>query len=119
MRKLLNEIQPVSLQDAINFIVQNLEDGEREYVIMNGAESLHFSAGMAIRNSWIHGDTLFAQHMASQFLISHPDDMSGLILAGVTAAVCKEPYDPYVLAEEYRQFWKAAGIDPVTGTKLL
>lgn len=115
----LKTLNPISLQDAISSIVNNLTQEETQYIEKEGAESLHFSAGMAIRNAWIHpkGATL-TKHFLDNFGPLHADDMSGMILSGVTAAVRKVPFEPLKEAKRYRDYWDKQGINPVTGDQV-
>lgn len=120
MLTLCSENHPCSLTDAIKLIANNLDEGEREYIIMNGAEGLHHSAGTAIRNAWLYpkGSILRAHFVHNFGDLLHEDDMSNMILAGVTAMVRKVHFDPLILAEQSREYYRTIGLNPNTGEKL-
>lgn len=109
---------PKTLEEAIDVIVPALNDEERHYVEGMGAESLHFSAGMKMRNEWIHPkDAPLTKHFIDRFGPLHADDMSGMILEGITAKIRGLPYDVNARAQYYREYWEDKGINPVTGEK--
>jgi hypothetical protein len=111
---------PTTLEEAVSVLVQNMDDAELAYVIEHGAEGQHFFAGMVIRNAWLWDNPkqgnikILPEHFRQRFGLGHADDMSGLILLGVTCEVCARPFDPEAKAEEYRKFWRAQGVDPLT-----
>ena len=111
---------PSTLEAAIEVSVSGMDAESVAFIKKpdSSPASQHFFAGMAMRNQWeLWGDSVLAQHFKERFGLGHADDMSGIILAGIWAAVRGEPFDPEVKAEHYRQFWVRQGIDPLTQEK--
>jgi hypothetical protein len=110
-----NETKPTTLEEAIKLIVDDLRPEDREYIAKEGTAGSHHSFGMALRNGWglWHGSEL-AEHFKSTYGLGHADDMSGLIMAGVKAAVRGQVFDPQPEVDRYKEHWKRYGVNPLT-----
>lgn len=109
------DYMPTTLEGAIHTIVDNLTEEERDFIKKNGTGCAHMTFGMAMRNGWglWHGSQL-AKHFGARFGLGHADDMSGLILSGVEAAVNGGQFDPDADASGYKEYWAKQDIDPLT-----
>lgn len=43
---------PSTVESAVDAVISSLTDEEKQYIHNQPSESIHFSAGMHIRNSW-------------------------------------------------------------------
>jgi hypothetical protein len=107
--------KPTTLEEAIKLCISYMSDADYAYVEENGAVSAHHGFGMAMRNEWgLWHDSPLNQHFKTRFGLGHADDMSGLILEGIDAAVKDQPFDIDGVVGKYKAHWQAAGIDPLT-----
>lgn len=107
--------EPKTLEEAVDLIDKNLDDGERDYIRAEGVIGLHHGPGTALRNAWLwKAEHPLSQHFRTRFGLGHADDMSSLILDGLEAKVNGKPYDPMPHVEEFKQHWRDAGVDPLT-----
>ena len=119
-----SEHSPQTLEEAIKLVADNLADEEIDFIKEHGAESAHHTAGQAIRNAWLWDNPKegrvrpLAQHFRDRFGLGHADDMSNLILCGVTASVKQVPYDPTPHVESSKKHWRGYNIDPLTQERL-
>lgn len=116
----LEEHSPKTLEEAIALLDHALSDPERAIILKSGAEQFHFGPGMAIRNAWIHprgkeSNTPLTQHFIDRFGWLHADDISGLILEGLTFSVRKREFDPFLSVQRYKDHWTKMGINPESG----
>lgn len=78
---------PATLEEAVEFAMSDLQPDEREFIRTEGAESLHFSLGMTMRNEW----KLWEKDMPlPKSLGKVGDDVSGAILREITQRVRAE-----------------------------
>lgn len=88
---------PKSLAEAIEALDKQLPSEEKEkWMAMDGREAVvlaHFGLGMWMRNNWglWSGSELSAYF--NSLGISHPDDMSGIILKAYWHHLNKKPFD--------------------------
>lgn len=116
--------QPKTLEGAVDFIVNQMSDDEKKFVLTHGATQLHMTVGMALRNEWNLWGTQedkpkwLHDHFVKRFGLGIADDMSCLILEGVEARVQgRDPrYDDSVM--KFRRFWKDQNRSPLDGSKL-
>lgn len=107
--------KPETLEQAIKTCINYMSDEDFDFVETNGAEAAHHGFGTALRNEWgLWGDTPLSRHFKTRFGLGHGDDMSGLILQGIDAAVKQVEFDPDAAAAHYIDFWRKQGIDPLT-----
>lgn len=112
----LNEITPRTPEEAIDYLLKNLDTEDRHYLDMNGGASVHFSAGMAMRNAWIHPKgSPMTKNFIDRFGPLHPDDMSGMILDAVVAGIQKKPFDLATAVIRYQDYWQKKSINPIEG----
>ena len=73
---------PKTVDEAISTLVKILSDEDREYLLENGAISMHDSLGRWIRNEWglWTGSELKDELMKMNKGLNHPDDMSNYII---------------------------------------
>ena len=73
---------PKTVDEAISTLEKILSDEDREYLLKNGAISMHDSLGRWIRNEWglWTGSQLKDELMNMNKGLNHPDDMSNYII---------------------------------------
>lgn len=73
---------PKTVNEAISTLEKILSDEDREYLLKNGAISMHHSLGRWIRNEWglWTGSELKDELMNMNKGLNHPDDMSNYII---------------------------------------
>ncbi len=73
---------PKTVDEAISTLEKILSDEDREYLLENGAISMHHSLGRWIRNEWglWTGSELKDELMNMNKGLNHPDDMSNYII---------------------------------------
>ena len=73
---------PKTVDEAISTLEKILSDEDREYLLKNGAISMHDSLGRWIRNEWRlwTGSELKDEMMNMNKGLNHPDDMSNYII---------------------------------------
>lgn len=114
---------PKDLQAAIQELKNKLDE-ELLQQIKDGKikpASVHFTAGMSIRNKWglwssateDQETTRLAQWFNDKG-IYHADDMSGIILESLWREIRNEPIDLEGQIEYYREYWHNVGVDPDT-----
>ncbi len=73
---------PKTVDEAVKTLAKILSDEDREYLLENGAISMHNSLGRWIRNEWglWAGSELKDELMNMNKGLNHPDDMSNYII---------------------------------------
>jgi len=73
---------PKTVDEAISTLEKILSEEDREYLLKNGAISMHDSLGRWIRNEWglWTGSELKDELMSMNKGLNHPDDMSNYII---------------------------------------
>jgi uncharacterized protein DUF6794 len=111
---------PTTVDDAIEALMKALTPQDREFILNHDAVTSHFGFNMAMRNNWSVWDvqTPLVQDFIKRFkLFGHGDDVYGIINRGFWAKVRNQ--DPQQAmaeeAENYRQHWTRAGLNPETG----
>lgn len=105
--------EPGTLTEAIDAIFVKLKPHEIE-IFKNG--DVGFLSGMHLRNTlglW-NRESKLVQHFITKYGICHADDISGLILQGLTRKVNGKFFNPYTEVVKYKTHWKSAGFDPAT-----
>jgi len=71
---------PETVEQAIEILDEELDDLDKEFLVQNGPESVHFSLGRWIRNEWglWKSSVLKGELLKEGFL--HPDEMSNHII---------------------------------------
>jgi hypothetical protein len=73
---------------------------------------------MAMRNGWnlwgVQKDkpTTLRDHIVERFGVSHGDDLSGMVLKGVSAKLNGFEYNPNAAAQYYIDYWAKQGLEP-------
>ncbi|MDF1816591.1 MAG: hypothetical protein P1V20_30595 [Verrucomicrobiales bacterium] len=84
---------PKDLKDAVRVLTDEIDPADQQKIRTGELENLHFSLGMGLRNGW----GLWADSRLSVYFkkngISHPDNMSGYIIAAFTRSLKEESYD--------------------------
>lgn len=91
----MNETIPSNLQQAIEYLDKELAKWEKEYLLENGALSVHHSLGRWIRNNWglwNEEDNELKVNL-KKLGYEHPDDMSNYII---------EQYIEYLNNDEHK-----------------
>lgn len=98
-------------------LLAGLDEGDVIAIRANDfrTESVHFSLGRFLRNSWSLWDTntVLVQHYRTVHSILHADDISGLILGDVSARVRGEVFDFAAQVAQYHAHWTAQGLGPM------
>lgn len=72
---------PKNLQEAIEYLDKELLQEDKDYLIENGAISVHHSLGTWIRNNWnLWNDESEIRKNISKLGYTHPDDISNYII---------------------------------------
>jgi hypothetical protein len=120
------QFQPKTLDEAVNHILKSLDDGEAEFIKTEGKTdddplgtfysiAMHHGLGQAIRNNWgLWGGSELKTFFEQTYGLGHADDMSGLILGSVEAAIRNESFVVEKEAKRYKEFWRKQKIDPLT-----
>jgi hypothetical protein len=107
--------KPKTLDEAIKICLSYMSDEDYDFIERESAMAAHHGFGMAMRNEWgLWHDSPLNQFFKERYGLGHADDMSGLILEGIDAAVKGHDFDVDGLVAKYKAHWKAAGIDPLT-----
>lgn len=99
---------PSSIEQAVDMIVDTLDDEDRETIKnMNSSSSVHHFVGRFLRNSWSlwKNDTPLKRDAVATYGIAHADDISGLILEWVWCRVRGVEFDPHAHAATYHKHW--------------
>ena len=76
-----NNYIPKNLEEAIKYLDKELSQEDKDYLIENGAISVHHSLGRWIRNNWnLWNDESEIKESLLKLGYSHPDDMSNYII---------------------------------------
>ena len=105
---------PINLEDSFVQLLVLLDPADIE-TMRSGSESdmgqYHFGLGMWMRNSWgLWGGSRLAQWFGSQG-ITHPDDMSGIILNSFWRHLNDRPIELDAQIRFYQSYWESAA-DP-------
>lgn len=115
---------PKNLDDAINLIVSNLSQEEKDYILKKDdpfyGYTMHMGFGMWLRNNWSLWDreTVLVKWFIDTYGIGHADDISGLINSGVEAVLAGKVFNVEEQVSRYKTHWKTFGVDPITGEKV-
>lgn len=107
---------PPTFGEALASLVKSLEPEDRAHLKSNGADHTHFGGGLWLRNNWSLWDpeTPLAKWFRENLGLGHADDMSGILMESLARIVKGQPIELEKQAEEYRQFWRRQGVDPLT-----
>ncbi len=98
---------PENLEDAVEYLKQNLSKEDLEYFKINedSAIEAHMGFGMGLRNNWgLWAGSPLAKWF-NQLGIYHPDDMSGIILTSFVRDLRGEPWELNEQVAEYKAYW--------------
>ena len=71
---------PKTLEEAVQQLDAMLSDDDKEYLVENGAISVHHTLGRWIRNEWGLWEGSELKESLEKEGFSHPDDMSNHII---------------------------------------
>jgi hypothetical protein len=71
---------PKTLEEAVQQLDAMLSDDDKEYLMENGAISVHHTLGRWIRNEWGLWEDSELKESLEKEGFSHPDDMSNHII---------------------------------------
>lgn len=114
---------PTTVREAIDRIVAELEPSEKTFILENKSSAIHFTVGRTIRNEWLlwSKDSPIREDFVRRYkLFGHGDDLSGVILEGVWAAVHDKDVDETIknTVERFRKHWVRSGVNPETGEQV-
>lgn len=122
MKKKLSEIQPTTLNEATQFIINNLDASDIKFIKDNThlPYQLHHTVGQNMRNDWHlwEKESSLATWFRTNMGLGHADDMSSIILQIVWHSVRIEAYSEQDLADYYKNYWTGQGINPLTLEKI-
>jgi len=118
--KINQDSVPSTLNEAINSIVDTLDQKDKDFIKQNEPSSVHFTIGMYLRNNWDlwEKDSPLVLDVKQRFgLWGHGDDVSGLILEGVWAKVNGIDVDKILVQRslQCKHHWEKAGVNWKTG----
>lgn len=112
-----NKKIPETVAEGVELLVSEIGPDSREYILNNPACSVHFFAGMTLRNEWglwkLASDSAIKRDAAETYGLSHADGISGLIYDWVWARVRGERFDPLTTVERYEKHWAHYGMTPL------
>jgi len=85
----LSKDAPTTLDAAVAALVAGLDANDKEFIKKQPPEAIHFNCGMVIRNAWglWKPGAPLVRDIRARMGVSHGDDCSGVLLAGVWATV--------------------------------
>ncbi len=103
---------PSSIEAAVNHLIDNIPEDEKDFVRNNDQINCHFTLGRFLRNEWSlwENDSPLKRDAVRLYQIAHPDDISGLILAWTWAKIRNETFDPVSHCQTYHTHWKNQGL---------
>lgn len=103
---------PATIEQAVDSIVDNLEEQEKQIIIQSDPANHHFQFGMSMRNNWSlwEKETPIKRDAVEKYKIAHADDLSGLIMEWVWAKVNQKEFDPVSYCERFHTHWRQFGI---------
>lgn len=103
------------MEEAVKALVAALSPEDVEAICNLDPASMHHGLGRHIRNSWSfwEWDTPIRNDCMEKYAITHPDDMSGLLLAWVAATVRAEDFDPVAYCNRFHEHWAQYGMTSV------
>ena len=106
---------PSTIEKAVEMLVGNLADEDKEKVRKMSGAGAHHSLGRGVRNSWSlwSQDTPLHHDAKNTYEIAHADDISGLIMAWALARVVGEDFDPQEHCKRYFEHWAQYGQTPL------
>ena len=126
MKEINQDKVPNTLDEAVQMLYDSLDYEDLVRIRGIKPESVHFTFGMTMRNTWsLWEDTPLTRDIKQRFKIfGHGDDMSGIIMRALWLKVVGTP--PWLKpehtleaeVENYRVHWRKHGVDPETGKKL-
>lgn len=114
---------PETVDEAVEFLLAHLDDEDRKQLSSAGIGRYHLTTGMLLRNHWSlwKPETPLVQDFRKRFkLFGHADDVSGVILECLRAAVQGKNWKKVQsdTVERYRRHWRNTGFDPETGEQV-
>lgn len=106
MSKLAN-YDPKNLEEALHFLIKDLTPDIIEFIKRNDPAIFHLSVGMNIRNEWdLWTNSKLYKWFVDELKITHPDDMSGIILTSLKRRLMNEDIRLNEQVETYLEYWK-------------
>lgn len=102
--------------DVVRVIADGLDDAGIAYVVGTPAVEQHHTLGQFLRNNlglWDEANPL-RRHCKETYGVEHPDDISGMLLDGLSAHLKGLRFDFDAAAKDYVAYW-AAEEDPNVG----
>ena len=98
---------PKNLEDTLNFIIDGLDEETKECIKEAPSHIFHLNLGMNLRNDlglWTKSDLY--NWFVSELNITHPDDMSGIILTSLKRRLLGEDIKLQEQVKMYLDYWK-------------
>ncbi len=105
------DIVPSTVRQAAELIASSVSAEERERIGKSDPSDYHFGLGLTIRNAWSlwSADTPLKRDALQNYGITHPDDISSLILTWAWALVRGEEFDAAAHCNRVRKPWEKPG----------
>lgn len=107
---------PETLNEAVNRLLVELTDWERDHVLRMARPRACDGLGTLGRSEWClwERDSPIVQNCVEQFGLAHSQDLSSLLMEALWARVHGEAPLTRSLAACLRNRWRSQGFDPVT-----
>lgn len=105
------KFEPQTIRELVVYLCSQLRKEGRDYILANDSSSIHFSAGMSLRNDfglW-NKESPLVQDAIKTYGIAHADDISGLVYDWVWAIIRSEEFNPLLCVERFHKHWKQFG----------
>lgn len=102
---------PKNLDEAISYFENNWSERQKEdfkkLPEADAVTQLHFSVGLWIRNNWLRNEEeLSLKNYFNSIDISHPDDISSIILTSLHRKLNNKEINLNGQVENYKAYWK-------------
>jgi hypothetical protein len=101
---------PIDLEECLKLLKEALSVDEIAEIKKPtfSPEKVHFSVGMFLRNEWSLWDaeTILVKWFERTYGVTHPDDISGIVLECLKNDIKGEPRRDKELAAEFIEHWK-------------
>jgi hypothetical protein len=118
----MKQITPTTLNEGIDILYSTLTPKDIEFIKTEDHSTIHFTAGMSLRNNWKLWDkkSPINKDIQARFNLSHGDDCSGLLYTGLWAKVRGLNVEDELnkCAKSYHEHWNDMGVDALTGEML-
>ena len=102
------DLVPASLDEAVELLIESLSFSELVIIKQSTVNNLHMSVGRYIRNVWSlwEQDTPLLMWFKTQYDITHPDDVSSIILDALISDLNRKPRSTERLVAGFIEHWR-------------